>query len=251
MENKLLKYVFLFLLIFAFMENSFAQKVLEKDTIKTSDGNLVMHFIGHASLMFEYKNQIIQIDPTEREFDYALLPKADFVLITHEHGDHFDTLALNKTQKPETKFIMTQICANKFSQKTNVTILRNTENQNFSLFKIEAVPAYNVVNKRPTGEFFHPKGDGNGYILTFADKRIYVAGDTEDIIEMSDFKAIDVAFLPMNLPYTMNVEMCANAARLCKPKILYPYHFGKTDTNELVKLLKDNKSIEVRIRHLP
>ncbi len=251
MKKILIISTFLFILFFAFMENIYCQKVIEKDTIKTSEGNLIMHFVGHASLMFEYKNKVIQIDPTEREFDYSLLPKADIVLITHEHGDHFDTLALNKTKKEGTKFVITQICANLLNKKNGIIILQNGQNYDLELFKIETVPAYNIVNKRSNGEHYHPKGNGNGYILTFADKRIYVAGDTEDIPEMSDFKDIDVAFLPMNLPYTMSVEMCANSARMFKPKILYPYHFGKTDTNELLKLLSDDKSIEIRIKNLP
>ena len=110
--------------------------------------------------------------------------------------------------------------------------------------KIEAVPAYNP------GKPFHPKGNGNGYILTFGDKRVYIAGDTEDVPEIKALKNIDVAFLPMNQPYTMTPEQVADVAKLIRPKILYPYHFGNTDTAKLVELLKDEKGIEVRIRNL-
>ena len=116
--------------------------------------------------------------------------------------------------------------------------------------RIEAVPAYNIVHKRDNGEPFHPKGVGNGYVLTFGDKRIYIAGDTENIPEMKTLKNIDVAFLPMILPYTMTPEMVADAARVFKPKILYPYHYGDTDPQKLVQLLKNDKEIEVRIREL-
>ena len=115
---------------------------------------------------------------------------------------------------------------------------------------IEAVPAYNLVHKRDNGQPFHPKGQGNGYVITFGDKRVYIAGDTENTPEMKALEAIDCAFLPMNLPYTMTPEMVADAAKAFKPKILYPYHYGKTDPAELVDLLKDEKDIEVRIRKM-
>jgi L-ascorbate metabolism protein UlaG (beta-lactamase superfamily) len=114
---------------------------------------------------------------------------------------------------------------------------------------VEAVEAYNIVNERAPGQPFHPKGEGVGYILSFGGKRIYVAGDTENTPEMKSLKNIDIAFLPMNLPYTMTPEMVADAAKAFKPKILYPYHFGETDTDKLVILLKDS-GIDVRIRNL-
>jgi L-ascorbate metabolism protein UlaG (beta-lactamase superfamily) len=115
---------------------------------------------------------------------------------------------------------------------------------------IKAVPAYNIIHKRNTGQPFHPQGYGNGYIIPFGDKNVYVAGDTENIPEMKNLKDIDIAFLPMNLPYTMTPEMVADAARAFRPKIIYPYHFGETDTSKLVALLKNEKGIEVRIRRM-
>jgi L-ascorbate metabolism protein UlaG (beta-lactamase superfamily) len=114
--------------------------------------------------------------------------------------------------------------------------------------KIEAVPAYNLVHMRSEGVPFHPKGVGNGYVITFGDKRVYVAGDTENTPEMKKLKDIDIAFLPMNLPYTMTPEMVADASKAFKPKILYPYHYGKTDTSKIVELLKDEQDMKVRIR---
>jgi L-ascorbate metabolism protein UlaG (beta-lactamase superfamily) len=128
--------------------------------------------------------------------------------------------------------------------------MNNGETQTIDGVKIEAVPAYNIVHKRENGEPYHPKGLGNGYVLTFGDKRLYIAGDTEDIPEMKSLQAIDCAFLPMNLPYTMTPEMVADAATAFRPKILYPYHYGDTDTSRIVLLLKDANGIEVRIRRM-
>jgi L-ascorbate metabolism protein UlaG (beta-lactamase superfamily) len=127
-------------------------------------------------------------------------------------------------------------------------VLRNGERGTFAGFDVAAVPAYNVVHTRPDGTPYHPKGRGNGYVLTFGDTRVYVAGDTENVPEMKALEGITVAFLPMNLPYTMTPEMVADAARAFRPRILYPYHYGDTDPARLLALLKDEKGIEVRVR---
>lgn len=126
--------------------------------------------------------------------------------------------------------------------------MKNGDRIDVAGIAIEAVPAYNAVHKRPDGTPFHPKGIGNGYVLTFGDCRVYVAGDTENIPEMKNLKDIAVAFLPVNLPYTMTLDMAADAARAIAPKIIYPYHYGETAIAELPELLKDEKGIEVRIR---
>ncbi len=128
--------------------------------------------------------------------------------------------------------------------------MKNGDVRTVGGLRIEAVPAYNIVHKRPNGQAYHPKGDGNGYVVTFGDKRVYIAGDTENIPEMKNLKKIDVAFLPMNVPYTMTPEMVADAAKTFKPGILYPYHYGQMDPNTLVNLLKDSKQTEVRIRKM-
>jgi L-ascorbate metabolism protein UlaG (beta-lactamase superfamily) len=128
--------------------------------------------------------------------------------------------------------------------------MKNGDSKNIKSILIEAIPAYNIEHKRPGGEPFHPKGQGNGYILTLGNLRVLVAGDTENTPEIKELKNIDIAFLPMNLPYTMTPEMVANAAQSFRPKILYPYHYGNSNTNELVELLKADKDIEVRIRNL-
>jgi L-ascorbate metabolism protein UlaG (beta-lactamase superfamily) len=128
--------------------------------------------------------------------------------------------------------------------------MKNGDSKTIKGLKVEAVPAYNIVHMHSPGNPFHPKGDGNGYVITFSDKKVYVAGDTENISELKQLSGIDVAFLPMNLPYTMTPEMAAEAALAFKPKIFYPYHFGSTDTSDLVERLKDHQDIEVRIRDL-
>ena len=128
--------------------------------------------------------------------------------------------------------------------------MKNNEIKTVRGLPIEAVPAYNIVHMRSPGNPFHPKGVGNGYVITFNNTKVYVAADTENIPEMKELSGIDIAFLPMNLPYTMTPEMVADAARMFNPKVLYPYHFGETDTSKLVDLLKDDKEIEVRIRDM-
>jgi L-ascorbate metabolism protein UlaG (beta-lactamase superfamily) len=128
--------------------------------------------------------------------------------------------------------------------------MKNGDQKTIQGFDVEAVPAYNILHKRSDGNPFHPKGQGNGYVITFGDKRVYVAGDTEPIPEMKSLGAIDIAFLPMNLPYTMSPEMAAEAARIIRPKILYPYHYSETDTSKLMERLKSSPGIEVRIRRM-
>ena len=128
--------------------------------------------------------------------------------------------------------------------------MKNGDMENIMDIKIEAVPAYNLVHKRENGEFYHPKGEGNGYVLTFGNTRVYVAGDTENTPEMKALEGIDYAFLPMNLPYTMSPEMVVDAVNAFKPRVLYPYHYGDTDVSRLVALLEDNRDTEVRIREM-
>jgi L-ascorbate metabolism protein UlaG (beta-lactamase superfamily) len=224
-----------------------AEEQFEKDTLKTSAGDLEMIFVGHGTLIFVFGGKVIHIDPYSKVADYAKLPQADLILITHDHRDHLDLVALNQVRTEKTVLISPASCT---TQLNGGTVMNNGEVRTIGNLKIEAVPAYNIVHKRENGEPYHPKGLGNGYVLTFGDKRIYVAGDTENIPEMKSLQAIDVAFLPMNLPYTMTPEMVADAATAFKPKILYPYHFGDTDTSQIVVLLKDAQGIEVRIRRL-
>ncbi len=217
------------------------------DIVNTSARDLTMAFIGHGTLMFSFNGKIIHVDPVGREADYDAMPKADLILITHEHGDHLDPKAIKSVQKDGTQLVLTKACSQSVS---GGIVMGNGDVKTVAGLKIEAMPAYNIVHQRSPGNPFHPKGQGNGYIITFGDKRVYVAGDTENIPEMKQLKDIDVAFLPMNLPYTMTPEMVADAARAFKPKILYPYHYGQTDPNTLIDLLKDSRGIEVRIRDM-
>lgn len=218
------------------------------ERIATNDGDLELFKIGHASLIFKYHGKIIHVDPWSKLANYSTLPKADLIVITHHHMDHLDDLAISAITKENTSMIWSAICDTMVEFDGKKTVLANGQSTEFEGVKIDAVPAYNLVHKRENGEFFHPKGDGNGYIFTFGDKRVYVAGDTEDVPEMANLGEIEVAFLPMNLPYTMTPEMTAHAVKMIHPKILYPYHYGDTNTQLLVDLLKNEKEIELRIR---
>ncbi len=219
----------------------------EQDVIKTSAGELTITCIGHGTLMFSFGGKIIHVDPVGQEADYTQMPKADLILITHEHGDHLDPAAIKTLTKEGTQVVLTEACS---QSVPGGIVMGNDDVKTIAGLKIEAVPAYNIVHEWSRGKPYHPKGQGNGYVITFGDKQVYVAGDTENIPEMEQLKSIDVAFLPMNVPYTMTPEMAADAARTIKPKILYPYHCSQTDPNELVDLLKGVKGIEVRVRNL-
>jgi len=224
-----------------------AREKFETDIIKTSAGDLKITFLGHGTLMFNFGGKVIHVDPYSDVADYNSLPKAQIILLTHEHRDHLDLKALNAIRTEKTVVVLTEACA---KQVQGGVVMKNGDMKTVEGLKIEAVPAYNIVHKRDTGQPFHPKGAGNGYIVTFGDKRVYVAGDTENTPEMKALKNIDIAFLPMNLPYTMTPEMVADAAKAFKPKILYPYHFGETDTSGVVSLLKGTPGVEVRIRKM-
>jgi L-ascorbate metabolism protein UlaG (beta-lactamase superfamily) len=219
----------------------------EIDWLSTSAGDLAITFLGHGSLFFTFNGKVIHVDPFSRVADYAALPKADLILITHEHPDHLDKAALAHIQTAKTEVILTQTCA---AQLGAGSVMANGDERDVDGIHIRAVPAYNVVNKRGDGQPFHPKGLGNGYVLTFGGTQVYLAGDTEPIPEMKALREIACAFLPMNLPYTMTPEMAAEAARSFRPAILYPYHYGETDPTRLVELLKDDADIEVRIRKM-
>ncbi len=219
----------------------------ETDTLATSGGELKITLIGHGTLMFQFGGQVIHVDPVGRYADYTRLPKADLILVTHEHGDHLDKQAIERITKDGTLLVLTARCAEQLGRGV---VMKNGDVRQCGGLKVEAVPAYNVVHQRSPGQPFHPRGVGNGYVITFADQRVYVAGDTENIPELADLTGIDVAFLPMNLPYTMTPEMVAQAVRVIKPRIVYPYHFGDTDTSRLVHLLKDAPHVEVRVRNM-
>lgn len=234
------------IILFAMATAAFAQGAPAVDKITSSAGQIEMYFIGHGSLMFRVNGFCIHVDPVRSSGSYISLPKADLILVTHEHYDHLDVKLIADLRKSETVMLCNQKCTAEvpWGQPMKAGDTRMVGN-----IRVEAVPAYNIVNMRAPDQPFHPKGSGIGFILAIGDKNIYIAGDSENIPEMKALKNIDVAFLPMNLPYTMTPEMAADAAGAFKPKILYPYHYGDTNTDELVKLLKDT-DIEIRIRNL-
>jgi L-ascorbate metabolism protein UlaG (beta-lactamase superfamily) len=216
----------------------------EVDTLNTSAGLLKLHFLGHGTLMLDFAGTIIHVDPVMREADYNKLPDADLVLITHEHGDHLDAKAIAAVRTDTSVIIANPDTAAKVK---GAQTLANGESTTAKGIDILAIPAYNTTRGR---ERFHPKGRDNGYILTLGHTRLYIAGDTEDTEEMKALRDIDVAFLPMNQPYTMTPEQVATAAKAFRPRILYPYHYGDTDPTLLVELLAGETDIDVRVRDL-
>ncbi len=231
-----------FFILASVMQTVGGEKAIEKDVIAVAGGNLTISFIGHGSLMFEVNGKVIHIDPWGRLADYSKLPKADIVLLTHHHQDHLDADALAKISSGETQFIETKDVHDILKKGR---VMKNGDTLTLDGISIEAVPAYNTTKGH---EQYHPKGRDNGYVLTIGGKRIYIAGDTEDIPEMASLKNIDIAFLPMNQPYTMTPEQVAAAVKQFHPKILYPYHTGDTDVPRLKKLLSEDKTLDIRIR---
>jgi L-ascorbate metabolism protein UlaG (beta-lactamase superfamily) len=242
-----MKTIFTSIMLFAILSLN-AQSKYEEDIFKTAAGDLKITFIGHGTLMFAVNNFIIHIDPWTNVGDYSQLPKADLILVTHHHGDHLDKKAIEMISKSGTQLILTAKC-NESQPELKGKVMNNGEKLKVGFIDIEAVPAYNIEHKRDDGSPFHPKGEGNGYVLTIGGKRFFIGGDTENTPEMKALKNIDVAFLPMNLPYTMTPEMVANATLAFRPAILYPYHTGETDLTKLAALLK-NSGIDVRYRKM-
>ena len=222
------------------------QAAQKEDVFETPGGKtVIIHHIKHASVYLEYDGQHIYIDPVgdlEPKTDFSLFPKANILMITHEHFDHYDDMAMNKLVGARTAIYSNRVVRGKYTRGIgmkngdSIVIARD--------IKIWAVPAYNITEGR---EQYHPKGRDNGYILELDGLRIYFAGDTEVIPEMADLKDIDIAFLPCNQPYTMTVEQLVKAAKMVNPRVLFPYHFGDTSTG-LIILKLNGSGIDVRIR---
>ena len=220
----------------------------EVDVFQTKNGKTVrFHALMHASIRIEYDGCEIEIDPVrqlgDRTTDYTLMPKADYLFVTHEHRDHFDKEAIDLLSKESTRIVLNARCTEMLGRGE---AMKNYDQLHLADgIRVEALPAYNTTEGRTQ---FHPKGRDNGYVLTLDGLRIYIAGDTEDIPEMGDIHDIDIAFLPCNQPYTMTTEQIARAARLIRPRVLFPYHYGQTDVSQLPTQLQAD-GIDVRIRH--
>ena len=237
--------------IVLFPMHAVSGKTFPTDPIQTDSGPIEITMVGHGTLMIKYNNKVIHIDPWSRLADYSQMPKADLILVTHGHGDHFDINAITTLRNPDTQIVSPKVCSDGIE---GVIVMNNGDIKKLEGFSIEAIPAYNIVHMRSENTPYHPKGEGNGYILTCGGKRLYIAGDTENIPEMKALKNIEAAFLPMNLPYTMSPEMVADAAKAFKPKTLYPYHYGTENMatlakhlkEDLEKLMADEPAVEIR-----
>jgi L-ascorbate metabolism protein UlaG (beta-lactamase superfamily) len=211
------------------------------DIIATAAGDLTIHPVGHATLVLAQGAHVIYVDPAKMSFEG--LPPPTGILITHSHGDHFDPDNLAKIAGAA-PIVTTQDVADKIpaALKAQVTVLKNGESGTIDGLPVDAIAAYNITEDRRKN---HPQGRDNGYVVTFGDKKVYVAGDTEDTPEMRALTGIEVAFLPMNLPYTMSVEQAADAVKAFKPKVVYPYHYRGSDTQKFKDLVGD--AAEVRL----
>jgi len=234
-----MKYLLLALLVSGAL---YAQPTRPVDEGMTDKGPVRMTIINHASFVIELPGQVIYVDPVDAT-RYQGLPQPDLILITHTHGDHMDPAAVAKLKKAGTQILGPETVA---KSVPGTTVIRNGETQQVGGTTVEAVPAYNLKRGPSPGSFYHPKGEGNGYVLTYIGRRTYIAGDTEAIPEMKAIKNIEVAFLPVNSP-TMPPEEAAEAARSFNPMVLYPYHFRGSDLTVLQKAL-EGTGIQVRIR---
>lgn len=203
-------------------------------------GEIAIIILGHASLLIQWEGKNIFVDPYSKVADYSIQPKADLVLITHHHSDHLDAEAIKKIAVDKTLYVTSLVAQKSIDGATG---LKQGEEFDYNGLKIKAVYAYNINQKRDNGQPFHPKGEGNGYVLDFGGYKVYIAGDTELIPEMDDLGKIDIAFLPKNLPYTMSDEMFIEAARKIMPKVLFPYHYSKLDTAAIKSKLPEGVTL--------
>jgi len=213
------------------------------ENFQTTAGALQLTPIQHASLMIQAGGKTLYVDPAEGGYDG--LPQADYILLTDIHGDHLSAPIISKIKKPDTVIVAPKAVA---AELSGVKVLSNGEKTTIGPFAVEAVPMYNLTRGPSAGQLFHDKGRGNGYIVTYGGKRFYFSGDTEAIPEMKALKNIDVAFVCMNLPYTMTPQEAAQAVRAFHPAIVYPYHYMGSDTAEFAKALAGT-GIDVRLRN--
>jgi L-ascorbate metabolism protein UlaG (beta-lactamase superfamily) len=213
------------------------------DTFATSKGELAVTPIRHATILFEFAGKAIYVDPAG-DAPLEGLPKADFVFVTDIHGDHMDQSAIDQIKTATTKVVGPKAVGEKIALSSTIA---NGERRSFGEFEVEGVPMYNLQRGPSPGTFFHDKGRGDGFVFTFGDKRVYVSGDTECVPEMKALAGIDVAFVCMNLPYTMPPSEAAECVKAFAPKVLFPYHFRGSNLDELKTPLASTK-VEVRVR---
>lgn len=211
------------------------------EEFNTSAGKLLLTPIQHASLMIQAGGKVMYVDPAQGSYDG--LPKADYILITDIHGDHMAPAIVEKLKKPSTVILAPKAVA---ATVTGATVISNGESKTVGEFQVDAIPMYNL-KPAANGTVYHEKGRGNGYVLTYGGKRFYFSGDTEGIPEMKSLRNIDVAFVCMNLPFTMTPEAAAEAVRAFHPAVVYPYHYRGSDTKVFAKAL-DGTGIDVRLR---
>ncbi|MDP3451941.1 MAG: MBL fold metallo-hydrolase [Bacteroidales bacterium] len=206
-------------------------------------GDISVLLMGHASLLINWQERNIFVDPYSNVADYSKQPQADLVLLTHHHYDHLDEDALKHIVNEKTIFVTSGGCKGTIKE---ANVIAPGMSFNYKDITIEAVYAYNILNRKEDGEPFHPRGEGNGYILNFGGYRVYIAGDTELIPEMRELGEIDLAFLPKNLPYTMSDEMFIEAVKTIMPKNLFAYHYFKIDTERLTEQMPEGVHFQNR-----
>ena len=215
--------------------------ILTGDHLLTEAGEVVFHPINHASFVIGWNGKTIYNDPVGGAAPFQGLPRADLVLVSHTHGDHFNPNTLDAVKGSNTVIVAPQAVFNGLSAtlKALTIVLTNGATTNIMGLTIDAVPAYNLN---------HPIGSGNGYVLTIGGKRIYMSGDTGDIPEMRALQNIDVAFVCMNLPFTMSVDQASDVVRAFRPKVVYPYHYSQSNVNSFKQRVGTDLGIEVRLR---
>ena len=220
----------------------------EPDQIETDNGQLTIQPIQHGTVVFSWNDNTVYVDPTGGSNAFEGLDSPDIILISHAHGDHMDIETLQALDTEGTAMIVPQSVADELPDEFSdqLVILANGETTDQMGISVMAVPMYNLPDDSDSR---HPKGWGNGYVMTFGGKNIYVSGDTEDIEEMRALEDIDVAFVCMNLPYTMDINQASDAVLDFEPEIMYPYHYRGQDTEKFKELVtSENDEIDVRLR---
>ncbi len=221
---------------------------IEGDVFTTSQGDLIIQPINHATFVMAWAGKLIYVDPVGGAERFEGLPRPDVILVTDIHGDHMSEDTVTAIAQMDTVIVAPKAVSDALplALKTATRVVANGETVNVEGIGIEAIPMYNITPDRLQ---YHAKGRGNGYVLTMGGKRVYIAGDTEDVPEMRQLRDIDIAFVPMNLPFTMTVEQAASAVREFKPRVVYPYHSRNSDVNEFARLVGTDVGVEVRLRN--